>query len=215
MTQIDELNKYKLDLKIEKLKKVLLFVEHDINNILNMINDSIVNFNQSGDLKYKEEENKFRKELELTRIKYNRLEMIIKNYEIQSKMLVTSELLKDDEIILINNTESIEGKYNIYKVDDQNKVGFITYSPNEYETEIGSIGYSVLPPFRGNNYAYKSLKLLTSYLSSKGVEKASISAEKDNVSSIRIMEKFSSDVPSVKDLKFKKIKKYRYKIKNI
>lgn len=202
MTQIEALKKYEIDLKIDGLKKQLSIIEKNIEDNLKKLDDS------------KDQASSYNTELKMNRIKYSRLELIIKRHEIESKIIELNELLKNDEIALINSSETLEGKYNIYKIDDQNKVGYITYSPNEYETEIGSIGYSILSPYRGNNYAYKSLKLLTSYLSSKGVDKISIVANLDNTNSIRVMEKFKKDAKETinESDKYKSIKKYTYSI---
>lgn len=137
----------------------------------------------------------------------------INSYKVRLEILKTDDSLKTEEIALINKSESIEGKYTIYSTHDYNKIGYITYSPEEYESEIGSIGYAVLPPFRGNNYAYKSLKLLSSYLSDNGVDKISVVADENNTGSVRVMEKFSNDIDSVDESdKEKGIKKYSYRI---
>ena len=77
---------------------------------------------------------------------------------------------------------------------------------------MGSIGYCVLPNYRGNGYAYKALKLLTSYLSEKGVDKVSIVAEEKNIGSIKTMEKFKNDAYEYEDQtgNMELIKKFSY-----
>lgn len=134
----------------------------------------------------------------------------INNYKNRLDILKTDEKLKDEEIALVNKNNSIEGKYFIYRIFDAQRVGYITYSPEE-EQEIGSIGYSVLGPFRGKEYAYKSLLLLSDYLSNNGVDKISIMAESNNIPSVKTMEKFKKEVSSTDESK-DGIKRYIYRI---
>ena len=68
-------------------------------------------------------------------------------------------------------------------------------------------------PHRGHNYAFKSLKLLSNYLSSEGIEKISVFAEKANEVSVRIIDKFSEEV-SYEDKSNDSFKKYIFSINN-
>ena len=137
----------------------------------------------------------------------------IKNYEISVSILETSDLLKDDEIALINREKQLEGRYDIYSVTDQLRLGYITFYPEDFDTEKGSVGYSISMPHRGHNYAFKSLKLLSNYLSSEGIEKISVFAEKANEVSVRIIDKFSEEV-SYEDKSNDSFKKYIFSINN-
>lgn len=188
MTKSEELNAYKLELKIEKLK-----------SILEAFNNQI----KSGE--------KNKKELELLIIKAVRLSGIINYEELKLKILKTDKLLKNKEIALVNNTDLLEGKYNIYRTSDCKKVGFISFFPDYYDSEIGSIGYDIGPSYRGNNYAYKALCLLSDYLISNGVNNISIVTTNDNIPSLSVMEKFKENAEATdKSEGLKTIKKYNY-----
>lgn len=148
--------------------------------------------------------------------KVSKLDVLIKRDNIKLQILKTDKLLKTDEIVLLNMNDSLEGQYVIYSMDNYSVMGFISYTPEDYNTDYGSIGYLISEPFTGNNYAYKSLLLLTKYLSLNGVEKVSISALNNNIPSLRIMDKFKEhasyeEIP----VENKLIKKYNYDIKNM
>ncbi len=147
----------------------------------------------------------------------NRLELLIKGFErninkrkIRLAILKLDSLLKNDEIALIKSDESLEGKYSIYKVDDSENIGSIIYSEEDRD-QIGSIGYYIREKYRGHKYAYKSLKLLTSYLKENSIEKVTIVTTIDNIPSIKTMERFRGDVPS-QDESRESVKRYSYKL---
>ena len=125
-------------------------------------------------------------------------------------ILKQDPILKNEEIALLNQSDSLDGKYYIYRVEDIENVGYIVYSPED-EEDIGSIGYSVKDKYRGHKYAYKSLRLLTNFLKENGVEKVTIVTTIDNIPSIKTMERFTKDVKS-KDESRESIKKYSYKL---
>ncbi len=217
MNNSEKLNIYKLNLKIEKLKFILNRFNNQISILIQDIdrkNELISKVTTSSIIvKLKKEVSESKKELEKNRLKSSRLNMIIEQQEIKMKILKLDESLKDDEIALVNNMNELEGKYNIFRIDNQQKVGFISFSPNDYESEIGSVGYGIVPRFRGNNYAYKALKLLSNFLSNNGVDKISIAASIDNIPSISIMEKFKNNgMVDEQSINEKNIKKYSYRI---
>ena len=123
-------------------------------------------------------------------------------------ILKQDPLLKNGEIALINQKDTLDGMYYIYRIEDDQKVGYIVYSPED-EENIGSIGYSVKNKYRGHEYAYKSLRLLTNYLKENGVEKVTIVTTIDNIPSIKIMDKFRKDCDS-KDESRESLKRYKY-----
>lgn len=143
-----------------------------------------------------------------TRLMITGLERNISKRKIRLSILKQDDLLKDEEIALINKDDSLEGKYSIYRVEDGQRMGYITYSPED-EEDIGSIGYSIMNPFRGHEYAYKSLKLLSGYLSVHGISSITIAAIDENIPSVKTMEKFRKDVES-KDLSRGGVKRYTY-----
>lgn len=155
--------------------------------------------------KYEEEPNK----TTITNMIITKLDMEIRKKYIELAILKQDSLLKDDEIALINNKEEIEGKYYIYRIMDEQLMGYITYEPLEFDTENGSIGYTILMPFREQGLSIKALKLLTNYLSNNGVEKISIVAEEENIRSIKVMNRLS-EIYNIVDKSKDKLKKYEY-----
>lgn len=167
-------------------------------------------------LKLEEVKNRYEKDPEKT-TKINLLiaglNMNIEKKKIKLAILKQDSLLKNEEIALINNNGNIDGKYSIYRIEDQQRMGFITYSPLEYESEIGSVGYSILPPFREQGLTIKALKLLTNYLVENGVEKISIVAEEENIKSVKVMNRLSQVYETV-DKSSGNLKKYDYTLKS-
>ena len=195
MTAIDSINIYSLELKIEKLKELSRRLDTEINSKLVEIDNNYKTYILTKEDTYKNKNEELKKELNTLRIKQGRL--------------------KDDEIALVNDIEGLDGKYNIYNINLEKKVGYIAYSPTYFDTDIGSIGYEVYEPYRGHNYAYRSLKMLSGYLSKNGVEKVSVVADIDNIKSIKVMEKFKEDAKETinESEKYKSLKKYTYSIK--
>ena len=219
MQKSEELNIYKLELKIEKLKQLSTRIDNQIKLLIQDIDrkNELIKILQDRKIKskLKKEIEETKKSLEKNRLKSARLDMVIKQYEVRVKILKTDDLLKNDEISLVNNSGSLEGKYNIYRNEDYRKVGYITFSPEYLDLDIGSVGYAVFPQFRGKQYAYKSLCLLSDYLSNNGVNRISLVADIDNTSSIRIMEKFCDKADAIDQTDNKKtIVRYSYKLKN-
>ena len=64
---------------------------------------------------------------------------------------------------------------------------FIKKHHQEY---FGNVSYKIDEKYRGNNYALMALKLMSTDLYKKGVEELLISAKKDNIASIKTIEKF-------------------------
>lgn len=215
MTTIDSINIYTLELKIDKLKAISKKLEEEINSIISEMDYNYGLYTLTKDEMYKEKNDELKKELTGLRLRQGSLENNINKKIIKLKVLKTDESLKDDEIALVNDSDSIEGKYNIYNISLEKKVGYISYFPSYFETEIGSIGYEVYKSFRGNHYAYRSLKMLSGYLSKNGVEKLSIVADVNNVNSISVMEKFKDDAKETvnESENYKALKKYTYSIK--
>jgi len=83
--------------------------------------------------------------------------------------------------------DSFSGKYVICLHDTLTKVGYIEYYSGEWF--ISNIGYEIDEEYRGNNYSYYATCLLFEFLSSNGIESASIAVHVDNVASLKIIEK--------------------------
>ncbi len=70
------------------------------------------------------------------------------------------------------------------------EIGSIEYRGETHSTVIGDIGYNIDAKFRGNNYAYKALKLIAPLIATTGIEDVLICAHKDNLPSCKTIEKF-------------------------
>lgn len=94
-----------------------------------------------------------------------------------------------DEIDLYKTIKSQEINYIIKLSKSDECIGFIDYRKENFGI-LGNIGYGIKPEYRGNNYAFKALNLVTSDLLNNGVEDVIITAEKSNIPSIKIIENF-------------------------
>ena len=82
------------------------------------------------------------------------------------------------------------GDYSICLANTNRVVGTIQYRGYHFHTFLGDVGYNVYPEYRGHNFAYQALCLLSDVLSEKHIEDFWISADKDNTPSVRTIEKF-------------------------
>lgn len=117
--------------------------------------------------------------------------------QIFEKLIYYEELLRnekpeivfyDDEIELGIHPKKIEGFYYIWLKSINKVIGYIDYSKNDYK--LGNIAYEIYPDYRGNNYAYKALVLLSKYLKKQGIEDISLAIRETNTPSLKTAEKF-------------------------
>lgn len=97
--------------------------------------------------------------------------------------------LSDSEIELYKTIKEQEINYIIKLSKSDECIGFIDYRKENFGI-LGNIGYGIKPEYRGKNYALKALNLVTPDLLNEGVEEVIITAKKDNIPSIKIIENF-------------------------
>lgn len=100
--------------------------------------------------------------------------------------------LTDGEIdIYLNSNEGdIAFRGIIYLHDTPLEVGVIDYRGPCDSKWLGDIGYTINEEYRGNNYAYKALELISPVISEKGIDKVTITTYSNNIPSIKTIEKF-------------------------
>lgn len=100
--------------------------------------------------------------------------------------------LTDGEIdIYLNSNEGdIAFQGIIYLHETSIEVGQIDYRGPCDSKWLGDIGYTINPGHRGNNYAYKALELISPVIASKGIERVIITTQKENIASVKTIEKF-------------------------
>ena len=93
----------------------------------------------------------------------------------------------DDEIVLKRFTKNIDDMYSIYLKDEVIKIGHIDYRGYHDSSITGDISYVIDSNYRGHNYAYKALVLLSDYLYKNNIPDFYISVFLDNVASLKII----------------------------
>lgn len=104
---------------------------------------------------------------------------------------------KELDIYITNSHDNIAFRGQIYLHNTQIEIGNIEYRGSVKNEWLGDIGYTISRKYRGNNYAYKALKLITPLIASKGINKVTITADENNIASIKTIEKFGG-IPSDK-----------------
>ena len=89
---------------------------------------------------------------------------------------------------------NIKVKYEIYLHNEKTQVGNIVYRGYHTSHLFGDIEYDINKEFRGNNYAYRALCLLSDLLKENDVEDFWISAYNDNISSLKTIKKYGGKV---------------------
>ena len=100
--------------------------------------------------------------------------------------------LTDGEIdIYLNGNEGdISFRGIIYLHDTSIEIGNIDYRGQCDSKWLGDIGYTIYEEHRGNNYAYKALELISPVITSKGIDKVTITTYANNIPSVKTIEKF-------------------------
>lgn len=123
---------------------------------------------------------KFRNQTSLGTIKSN-----LRIYE-QKPNLTDGEI----DIYINSNEGDIAFRGIIYLHDTSLEVGVIDYRGPCDSKWLGDIGYTINEEYRGNNYSYKALKLISNIIASKGIEKVTITTYANNIPSVKTIEKF-------------------------
>lgn len=103
------------------------------------------------------------------------------------------------DIYLQYNKENITFNGVIYIHDTSIDIGTIEYRGPCETKWLGDIGYTINEEYKGNNYAYKALKLISPVIASKGIEKVTITTKKSNIASIKTIEKFGGILTNIID----------------
>ena len=124
-----------------------------------------------------------------------------KYWLLQEKLdYLQSEFIASDDKIEIKRIDSeICNKYDIYLKEKGLKVGYIDYRGYHDSIISGDIGYVIDYRYRGNNYAYNALCLLSNYLYEKNVPDFYISVFHDNRPSIKAIHKYGGGMIIKKD----------------
>lgn len=104
-------------------------------------------------------------------------------------------ITEDEEIELRTENNNIINFYDIYLKDRNECAGYIKYRGYHCGEKIGDVGYVIYPKYRGHNYAYKALILLSQHLNEFGIEDFWITCNIDNVSSKKTIEKYTQVKP--------------------
>ena len=102
---------------------------------------------------------------------------------------------EDNEIELRTENDNIINFYDIYLKDIDKCVGYIKYRGYHNNEKIGDVGYVIYPKYRGHNYAYKALILLSQHLNELGIEDFWITCDIDNIPSKKTIEKYAQIYP--------------------
>ena len=94
-------------------------------------------------------------------------------------------IASDDEIELRRFGEDVDNIYHIYLKGQGIKVGFLQYYYDIDNEFIGNVGYVIDARFRGHNFAYKGMILLSDYLYKNGIPYFHISVNVDNKASLK------------------------------
>ena len=90
-------------------------------------------------------------------------------------------------VYLKKPTNGLLGKYKIFLKDSNELIGEIEYRGYHISEYIGDVGYNIEEEYRGNNYAYEALELLSDILINNGIDSFWISASSRNYASIKIL----------------------------
>ncbi len=124
---------------------------------------------------------------------------IIENLECQLEYLKRKIEITDGEIELtyLEDNTSTYKQYNIYLCGNSEKIGFIEYRDCD-SLYLGNIGYHIYSEYNGHNFASKAVNLLNEILRKEGIESVVITANRDNIASIKTIEKVGGkpiDIP--------------------
>ena len=108
--------------------------------------------------------------------------------------------LSSDEIELKRPSDSVENIYWIYLKDKSIRIGHIDYQGYHSSMVSGDIGYFIDSRYKGHNYAYKALCLLSSYLHEIGIPDFYISVYHDNIGSIKTIKKYGGMIINQNEL---------------
>lgn len=132
----------------------------------------------------------------------------LEQYEIYEKLeYLEREVAIDDgeiELVTCENSSICFKKYDIYLCNKNKKIGYIEFRDGNLPF-IGNIGYGISEEYTRHGYATRAFRLLNDILNSLGIESVIVTAYKDNLASIRVIEKVGGELIDFDD----KIVSYR------
>lgn len=115
---------------------------------------------------------------------------IIERNILMLEMSCWNLISNNEEIDLYKVDDDIAGTYFIYIHNTTEEVGFITYDPKYSKSIYGDISYTIYDDYQGNGYAFKALCILSKFLKENNVEIIRLSTQKNNIPSVRTIEKY-------------------------
>lgn len=104
----------------------------------------------------------------------------------------------NENIDLYKLDNELDGTYFIYIHSKPVEAGVICYNPKYSNSIFGDISYSVYDEYQGHNYAFQALCMLSNHLEQNGVSSIRISARKDNIPSVKTIQKYEKVNPCKK-----------------
>lgn len=121
------------------------------------------------------------------------------------KNLDDIKILENDELVLrmsLGIDVSKQFYYIIYNKSNNEKIGVcgIRLEKTKDNYYLGNIEYEIDEKYRGNNYAYKACQLLTDIASKYNVDNLLITANPNNIASIKTIEKLGARFVEVSEI---------------
>ena len=98
-------------------------------------------------------------------------------------------VLEDNEIELRTDVEGIINTYDIYLKKTNEHIGYVVYRGYHYDVMLGDMGAVVYTKYRGHNYAFKAIKLISELLNENDIDNYWLVCDKYNIASKALIEK--------------------------
>ena len=192
-------SKEELIAKYREVTDEILDVEgEEINPLRLKINELYEEMHSKENIGNAEKQSAIKKEIENLYAKIRKIndERLYKLYDIQYRL---ESKIKAKDLIVVAESSEIElrvakeeliNTYYIYSKELSIEIGTITYRGTNDKLYEGDISYRIEPDYSGHSYAYKALCLLSDYLYRNGVDHFVISAHRENVASVKTIEKY-------------------------
>ena len=125
--------------------------------------------------------------------KYLELYSELDNVEKEIISLI-SPIIAGSRVNLKKINDDLLGEYKIVLTDTNEIIGKIEYRGYHISKSSGDIGYSIEEEYRGNNYAYEALELLSEILFNNRIDSFWICASKKNYPSVNTLLKYGGDI---------------------
>lgn len=142
--------------------------------------------NKKRKLVIEESINNLHEEIETLECDLENVEDLLLKAEMSEWCLISS----NENIDLYKVSDGLDGSYFIYLHNTSEEVGVISYNPKYSNSIYGDISYSVYEDYQGHNYAFQALCMLSNHLENNNIKSIRISARKDNIPSIKTIEKY-------------------------